>query len=140
MPASVFAGGGPGGVLEERNVRHMFARMLERAAASDSDSRPATHVRDPADSARRDIVYVKEQLGHGSIQITVDTYGHLIPGANRGAVDRLDDARRNHPQPRRNRRCDDLDVRTVISSLEKVVSRDGIEPSTRRLRVCCSAN
>jgi integrase len=38
------------------------------------------------------VVYVKEQLGHGSIQITVDTYGHLIPGANRGAVDRLDDA------------------------------------------------
>src|SRR6478752_4808610 len=32
------------------------------------------------------------QLGHASIQITVDTYGHLIPGANRGAVDRLDDA------------------------------------------------
>ena len=26
------------------------------------------------------IVYVKEQLGHASIQITVDTYGHLIPG------------------------------------------------------------
>lgn len=40
----------------------------------------------------KSIVYVKEQLGHGSIQITVDTYGHLIPGANRAAVDRLDDA------------------------------------------------
>jgi hypothetical protein len=26
-----------------------------------------------------------------SIQITVDIYGHLIPGANRAAVDRLDD-------------------------------------------------
>ena len=26
------------------------------------------------------------------IQITVDTYGHLMPGANRGAVNRLDDA------------------------------------------------
>ena len=37
------------------------------------------------------VVYVKEQLGHSSIQITVDTYGHLIPGANRAAVDRLDD-------------------------------------------------
>jgi hypothetical protein len=24
-------------------------------------------------------VYVKEQMGHGSIQATVDTYGHLIP-------------------------------------------------------------
>jgi integrase len=37
------------------------------------------------------VVSVKEQLGHGSIQIAVDTYGHLILGANRAAVDRLDD-------------------------------------------------
>ena len=35
-------------------------------------------------------VYVKDQMGHSSIQITVDHYGHLIPGGNRQAVDRLD--------------------------------------------------
>ena len=34
--------------------------------------------------------YVKEQMGHSSIAITVDLYGHLIPGGNRQAVDRLD--------------------------------------------------
>src|SRR5262249_7412661 len=33
--------------------------------------------------------YVKEQMGHHSIQVTVDTCGHLIPGANREAADRL---------------------------------------------------
>ena len=33
--------------------------------------------------------YVKEQLGHSSIKITVDIYGHWIPGANRQAVNRL---------------------------------------------------
>ena len=32
---------------------------------------------------------MKEQLGHSSIQVTVDVYGHFIPGANRGAVNRL---------------------------------------------------
>jgi integrase len=37
------------------------------------------------------LAYVKDQLGHHSIQLTVDTYGHLVPGANRQAVDRLDD-------------------------------------------------
>jgi integrase len=37
------------------------------------------------------LVYVRDQLGHHSIQITVDIYGHLVPGANRQAVDRLDD-------------------------------------------------
>lgn len=35
-------------------------------------------------------VYVKEQMGHSSIQATVDFYGHLIPGGNKQAVDRLD--------------------------------------------------
>lgn len=34
-------------------------------------------------------VYVKEQLGHSSIKVTVDIYGHWIPGANREAVNRL---------------------------------------------------
>ena len=35
------------------------------------------------------IGYVKQQLGHSSIQVTVDRYGHFVPGANRSAVDRL---------------------------------------------------
>ena len=33
--------------------------------------------------------YVKEQMDHSSIQVTVDVYGHFIPGKNRGAVERL---------------------------------------------------
>ena len=37
------------------------------------------------------LTYVKEQVGHSSIQVTVDIYGHLVPGGNRQAVDRLDD-------------------------------------------------
>jgi len=34
---------------------------------------------------------VKEQLSHASIQTTVDVYGHLAPGSNRNAVNKLDD-------------------------------------------------
>jgi integrase len=37
------------------------------------------------------LTYVKEQMGHSSINVTVDIYGHLVPGGNRQAVDRLDD-------------------------------------------------
>jgi integrase len=37
------------------------------------------------------LVYVMEQMGHSSIQVTVDVYGHLVPGGDRDAVDRLDD-------------------------------------------------
>jgi len=35
------------------------------------------------------LAYVRDQLGHSSIQITVDTYSHWIPTSNRSAVDRL---------------------------------------------------
>ena len=37
------------------------------------------------------LAYVMEQMGHHSIRVPVDTYGHLVPGGNRAAVDRLDD-------------------------------------------------
>src|SRR5208282_4688449 len=53
------------------------------------------------------IVYVKEQMGHSSIQVTVDTYGHLIPGANACFVHRLaevspekDERRKQHRNSR----------------------------------------
>jgi integrase len=35
------------------------------------------------------VLYVKDQLGHASIAITVDIYGHAIPNANRAAVEHL---------------------------------------------------
>jgi integrase len=54
------------------DLRHTFGSLLLQNGAS--------------------IVYVKEQMGHSSIQVTVDTYGHLIPGANVCFVDRLDEA------------------------------------------------
>ena len=36
-------------------------------------------------------------MGHSSIQVTVDTYGHLIPGADVAWIDRLDES--TTPQP-----------------------------------------
>ena len=34
--------------------------------------------------------YVQRQLGHASIQLTVDTYGKWLPMGNKAAVNRLD--------------------------------------------------
>jgi hypothetical protein len=76
------------------------------------------------------IVYVKEQLGHASIQITVDTYGHLIPGAHRAAVDRLDndsqtrgDATQAQPEP--------FDDPATLREMEELFG-EGIEPPRNR--------
>ena len=49
-------------------------------------------------------MHLRDPLGHYSIQITVDVYGHLVPGANKAAVDRLDDMTSNpFGQPNRRR-------------------------------------
>jgi len=52
------------------DLRHTFGSLLIQAGAS--------------------LAYVRDQMGHNSIQITVDIYGHLMPGANISFVDRLD--------------------------------------------------
>jgi hypothetical protein len=36
------------------------------------------------------IKYISEQMGHASVQITLDRYGHLFPSARREAVLRLE--------------------------------------------------
>ncbi len=51
------------------DLRHTFASLLLQ------DSQP--------------LAYIKDQLVHSSIKLTVDIYGHLEPGANREAVNGL---------------------------------------------------
>lgn len=53
------------------DLRHTFASLLIQQGES--------------------LAYIKEQMGHHSIQVTVDIYGHLVPGGNKAAVDRLDE-------------------------------------------------
>ena len=53
------------------DLRHTYASLLIQAGES--------------------LAYVRDQLGHHSIKVTVDVYGHLAPEGNKAAVDRLDD-------------------------------------------------
>jgi len=59
------------GVCRARHSRDTFGSLLIQTGAS--------------------LAYVRDQMGHSSIQITVDIYGHLIPGANISYVDKLDE-------------------------------------------------
>ena len=36
------------------------------------------------------IKFIQSQLGHASIQTTMDRYGHILPNTNKGVGDRLD--------------------------------------------------
>lgn len=56
-------------------VRHSFASLLINNGES--------------------LAYIKELMGHSSIRITVDVYGHMIPSANRKALNALDESAPN---------------------------------------------
>lgn len=53
------------------DLRHTYASLLIQSGES--------------------LAYIRDQLGHHSIKVTVDVYGHLAPEGNKAAVDALDD-------------------------------------------------
>jgi integrase len=68
--------------LEERNVRHVFRRMLEKAELRqirihDLRHSYATHLLQAAAPA----TYVSRQLGHADASITLRVYAHYLPDA-----------------------------------------------------------
>jgi integrase len=98
VPAWVFCNE-DGRPLDGDNLRHRaFYKVLEQAGLRRIRFHDLRHTfASLLIQNGESLAYVKEQLGHSSIQVTVDTYGHLIPGANRAAVDRLDDATSRNP-------------------------------------------
>ncbi len=126
-----------GGPLHEVNVRRrLLAPCLERAGLRQIHPHVLRHTfASLLLSNGEPITYVKEQLGHASIQLTVDTYGHLIPGANKAAVDRLDEAERVSPAT--NRRATSAEGRGISGVVQEVepsgfVEQEGGDPSGTR--------
>jgi integrase len=83
----------PKGVrLEPSNLRKVFNKLLtdakvRRVRFHDLRHTFATALIEQGES----LAYVRDQCGHSSIKVTVDTYGHLVPRGNRQAVDKLDE-------------------------------------------------
>jgi integrase len=83
----------PGGTeIDPNNLRQLFNRLLtdaklRRVRFHDLRHSFASLLLQNGES----LTYVKDQMGHSSIKVTVDIYGHLVPGGNRQAVDKLDD-------------------------------------------------
>ena len=132
--------------LDPHNVRRAFRRMLKRAALPPHFTPHCLRHTFAsiliADGAP--IAYVQRQLGHASIQLTVDTYGKWLPMAGKGTVDRLDDpggeasgskAVAKSDATYSEGRTTPWKVReTAVRSGGYEVGRVGLEPTTRCLK------
>jgi integrase len=79
--------------LDDSKVRKVFARLLTKAGLAQRNLHFLRHTfASLLIQQGESLAYIKEQMGHSSIDVTVDVYGHLVPGGNRQAVDRLDDS------------------------------------------------
>ena len=74
-------------------IRKVFSKYLKAAGLRDVPFHALRHSYASALIGNgASLTYVKEQMGHHSINVTVDVYGHLIPSANHAEVNKLDDA------------------------------------------------
>jgi integrase len=78
--------------LDDSNVRKAFMAIVKKADLRHRSIHAMRHTfislllqlsESPA--------YVQKQARHKSMDITINVYGHLMPGGIRAAVDRLDD-------------------------------------------------
>ncbi len=78
---------------DDRNLRRTWYRCLEKAEIRTVRFHDLRHsfvsllINQGAHPK-----YIQEQAGHSSIQVTMDTYGHLFPSQNREWVNKLDEA------------------------------------------------
>ena len=116
-----------GNPMEQNFIRRIFKRILTKAGIREMRFHDIRHTYASLLLGNGESpVYVKEQLGHSSIQMTVDIYGHLIPGSNRQAVNRLDtQPSATHTQPSKK---NVMQVLNLASHNESMVPKPGFEP------------
>jgi integrase len=74
--------------LDPSNLRKVFYKLLTAAKLRRVRFHDLRHTFASLLIQQRGegLAYIRDQLGHSSIKVTVDTYGHLVPGGNRQAV------------------------------------------------------
>jgi len=129
-----------GTALDESNVRKAFGLILDKAGLHRRGPHQMRHTFGSLlINGGEPVTYVSQQMGHRDSSITLKVYARWLPDVSgRKGVDRLDDVQllATPAQP-----DEQIAVgQNAVSPLDVVVSRLGIEPRTRRLRVCCSTN
>ena len=79
--------------LDPDNVRkRVFYKLLEKAQLRRIRIHDLQHIyATRLVNNNESLAYVRDQMGHSSIQVPVDLYSHYVPGSNRQAVIRLDE-------------------------------------------------
>jgi len=87
---------------DERNLRRAFYKVLETAELRRVRFHDLRHTHaSMLIQTTAPAKYIQEQLGHASIQVTMDVYGHSYGGEYRHFVSRLMGRRRGSPHPHR---------------------------------------
>jgi integrase len=74
--------------LDPDNVSHLFSRICRRAGLGHWHLHQLRHSGDSLMLAQgTDLYVVSEVLGHSSVAITKDVYGHLVEGQKRAAAE-----------------------------------------------------
>jgi integrase len=82
--------GPAGGPMTRNQFQPRWRRLLKRAGIRPRKAHTLRHTfASQLIQNGENLAYVRDQLGHHSIKMTVDVYGHLLPG-DKAAVDRLD--------------------------------------------------
>jgi integrase len=84
---------GLGGLIDVNNWRRrVFNKALKKAGLRKIRIHDLRHTyASLLIQGSESLAYVRDQLGHHSIKVTIDIYGHLAPEGNKQAMDKLDD-------------------------------------------------
>jgi integrase len=112
----VFAGDCHGFIDPDRFEIDIWRPIVDRAELTDTRFHDLRHFFARQLIANRETAaYIRDQMGHSSIHVTFDTYGHLFPGRGREASARyeksMDEARRNSEATVSNRQRTDTKTR-----------------------------
>ena len=81
-----------GSPLLPNSVTHVWIKLVRRCGLYGIRLRDARHTH--ASLLLKQGVHpkiVQERLGHGSIQITLDTYSHVVPSMQQAAAEKFDE-------------------------------------------------
>ena len=121
------------GHLSQNSVRNVWKRVLSKCGISHRKVHTTRHTfTSMMLAANIPVAYVSKMLGHSSIQMTVDIYGHLLPDRDKSAINILDQFSENGTPPAPTNKKS-LVTQEDYEALASLVAMQGIEPRTLRI-------